>query len=184
MKINLGAGGKKIEGFISCDFDPLTNPDHLFNVEHDRFPFEDNSVDVVLAHHILEHLGEGYFHCLKEIYRVCKHGAIIDVRVPHYRHMTFAADPTHRRPILPEGLNLFSKKFNRVHAHSSASQLGYYYNVDFEIISIDEIPDPNYREAFSNVPAEEVKKYIYEHNNIVMEYYIRLVVIKEDEEKI
>lgn len=180
MKINLGAGNKIIDGFVNCDFDKLSNPDFLFNVETDQFPFETNSVDTVLAHHIFEHLGEGYFHCLQELYRVCKHGAIIDVRVPHYRHWTFAADPTHRRPILPEGLSLFSKKFNDKHADSSASRLGYYYDIDFEILSIDEIPDPNYRDAFNNMEAAQVKQYLNEHNNIVMEYHIRMVVVKEN----
>jgi SAM-dependent methyltransferase len=178
MKINIGAGEDKILEFASCDNDPLSNPDYLFDLERDTFPFEDNSVDAVVAHHVLEHLGDGYFHCLKELYRVCKHGTIIDVRVPHPRHYHFINDPTHKRPITPDGLKLFSRKYNDFWKDSRASRLGYVYGVDFEVFDVQEIPDPAYRDAFEGKQADMVQRYIHEHNNIVAEYYIKLVVIK------
>jgi ubiquinone/menaquinone biosynthesis C-methylase UbiE len=40
-------------------------------------PFEDESVDIVIARHILEHLGEGYEAAIKEVYRVADKEAII-----------------------------------------------------------------------------------------------------------
>lgn len=40
-------------------------------------PFEDGSVDVVIARHILEHLGEGYETAIREVVRVAKHEAIL-----------------------------------------------------------------------------------------------------------
>jgi ubiquinone/menaquinone biosynthesis C-methylase UbiE len=40
-------------------------------------PFQDNSFDVVVARHILEHLGEGYEAAIKEVYRVASKEAII-----------------------------------------------------------------------------------------------------------
>lgn len=182
MKINLGSGGVKIDGYVNVDYDHHTNPDYIVDVERDRFPFEDNTVETVVAHHILEHLGEGFFHCLQELYRVCKHGAIIDIRVPHYKHWTFAADPTHRRPILPEGLRLFSKKANDADRDNANSKLGHFFNVDFEIVSNVEVPDPNYLHAFNGMRQEEAQRYISEHNNIVMEIHIRMVVIKDYEQ--
>ena len=83
MKIIIGAGDQRIDGFVTCDYDPKTKPDYTFNLETDTFPFEDSSVDIVIASHVLEHLGEGYFHCLKELYRICRDKAIIHVHVPH-----------------------------------------------------------------------------------------------------
>jgi predicted SAM-dependent methyltransferase len=112
MRISIGSGEKRIDDFINCDYDPLTNPDYCFDLEKDPFPFPDNSVDEVLASHVLEHLGDGYFHCIKELYRVCKHGAVIHVNVPHHRNDNFADDPTHKRPITVRGLKLFSKSFS------------------------------------------------------------------------
>ena len=180
MKINLGSGGVKMDGFVTCDYDPLENPDYLVNLETDRLPFDDNTVEVVVAHHILEHLGAGYFHCLKEIYRVCKPGAFIDIRVPHHRHDFFYDDPTHRRPITVGGMLLFSKKHNQLCREQGAasSRLGDYFDVDFEIVDFDYSPSRAYRLEFEGEPADKVKRYLNEHNNIIEELWMKLVVIK------
>ena len=126
-------------------------------------------------------MGEGYFHAIKELYRVCKHDAVIDIKVPHHRHDYFANDPTHRRPITAEGLGLFSKKYNDIckEKNDSASRLGHYYNVDFDIVSIENIPDQRYYKIFNGRPKEEVERYVQEHNNIIMEVIIKLKVVKE-----
>lgn len=180
MKINIGGGDQKYEGFLNCDYDKNCNPDFCFNLETDKFPFDDNTVEQVIAHHVLEHMGEGYFHCMQELYRVCKHGALIDIRVPHPRHDYFLNDPTHRRPITPDGLALFSKKYNDacIEQKAAASRLGHYFNVDFEVVTVNEIPDPKYLKTFENTKYDEAARYIYEHNGIVMEYHIKLVVVK------
>lgn len=181
MKINIGAGSTKIEGFVTCDYDKLNNPDYCFNLETDTFPFANNSVEIVVAHHVLEHLGEGYFNCLKELYRVCKHGALIDIRVPHHRHDYFYDDPTHRRPITVGGLRLFSKKHNRLckEQDAASSRLGDFFQVDFEILEWDYIPSQKYKEQFIGKPREEVETYLDQHNNIIEELWVKLVVIKE-----
>jgi hypothetical protein len=126
-------------------------------------------------------MGEGYFHAIKELYRVCKHDAIIDIVVPHHRHEYFANDPTHRRPITAEGLGLFSKKYNDLckQRGESASRLAHYYNVDFELAEVENIPDQRYYKIFNGRPEEEVERYVQEHNNIIMEVNIKLKVIKE-----
>jgi hypothetical protein len=180
MKINLGAGTSRFEGFLNVDYDAKSNPDYCFNIEEEVWPFKDNSVDEVIAHHVLEHLGEGYFHVMKELYRVCKHGAMIDIRVPHHRHDTFAADPTHRRPITAMGMWLFSKKFNDtcIEKNYASSRLGHYFDVDFEIVDTRDIPDPQYIPLFEGKPKAEVEMYMHERNNIIMEVEIKLVVIK------
>ena len=181
MRLHLGSGDKKFEGFVNCDFDANCNPDYLFNMETDIWPFEDNSVDQVIAHHVFEHLGEGYFHVLQELYRVCEHGAIIDIVVPHHRHEYFANDPTHRRPITPDGLWLFSKKYNDacIEQGAAASRLAHYFNVDFEVVDSLNVPDPKYIKVFEGRPVVDVEQYMYEHNNIIMEVHIKLVAIKQ-----
>jgi ubiquinone/menaquinone biosynthesis C-methylase UbiE len=183
MKIILGAGDEKIDGFVTCDYDPLCNPDYCFDLEKDTFPFEDNSVESVVANHVLEHLGEGYFHCLKEIYRVCKHGAIVHITVPHHRHDYFYNDPTHRRPITLDGLRLFSKKYNDAckEQGAAASRLAYYFKVDFEVLDFYYNPADGYREEFEGKPLKETEKYLSEHNNIISELQVRLNVVKEYE---
>lgn len=181
MKINLGAGDIKLDGYVTVDYDSKTNPDYQLDIEKDILPFEDNSVDTVVAHHILEHLGEGYFHALKEIYRVCKHGAVVDICVPHPRHDSFLADPTHRRPITIIGLQLFSKKFNQHcrEAGYASSRLGDYFDVDFEILSYNYVPDESARVKFQNLSPEQIEQYANEHNNIVSEIHVKLLVVKQ-----
>jgi len=181
MKLNIGAGDVKLIDFVTIDYDKKTNPDYQLDVEKDIFPFEDDTVETVVAHHLFEHLGEGYFHCLKEIYRVCQHGAIIDVRVPHPRHDSFLADPTHRRPITVVGLQLFSKKFNqhcREYSYAS-SRLGDYFDVDFEVLDYRYIPDDGAVQRLGSLSQQEIEVYANEHNNIISEIHIKLLVIKE-----
>lgn len=182
MKLNIGAGDSNYQDYIRIDYDPNTNPDYLVDLEKDSFPFEDNTVTRVIAHHILEHLGDGYFHCLKELYRVCSHGAIIDIRVPHPRHDSFLADPTHKRPIIPMGLKLFSKKFNQLSKEKgfASSRLGDYYGVDFEIVEYKYVPDQDASEVLSTMTQAELEVYANQHNNIISEIQIKLVVVKDE----
>ena len=60
MKINLGSGYKRIDGFLNIDDDPLVSPDFLCNIEKEKLPLEDNSVEEIRAHHIFEHIGAGF----------------------------------------------------------------------------------------------------------------------------
>jgi predicted SAM-dependent methyltransferase len=193
MKVNLGSGYRRIEGFVNVDDDPLCEPEYLVNLEKDKLPFEDNSVEEMIAHHILEHIGEGFIPLMQEIYRVCKHGAIIDIRVPHPTHELFLNDPTHKRPIMVEGMRLFSKKYMDEHLKTirSSSGMAYKFNVDFEIVYYNYIYDTFYhsmiesfvkRQSEGKTSKEEewaFERLFREANNVAMETEIKLVVIKE-----
>ena len=47
---------------------------------------------------------------MQELYRVCRHAAVLDITVPNSSHDSFTADPTHVRPILPLTLALFDRQ--------------------------------------------------------------------------
>jgi len=180
MKINIGSGYKKFEGYINIDSDVNCRPDFLINLEKDFLPFEDSSIDRIIAHHILEHIGEGYFHLLKEIYRVCRHGAIIDIRVPHHNHEVFHNDPTHRRPITVEGMRLFSKQINKreIEMGRDSSTLGIMFDVDFEIVSFDYIFDGFYNDIIKKNTPEQNERLFREAVNTTLETHIVLAVVK------
>jgi hypothetical protein len=57
--------------------------------------------------------------------------------------------------------------------------LGDFFQVDFEILEWDYIPSQKYKEQFIGKPREEVETYLDQHNNIIEELWVKLVVIKE-----
>jgi SAM-dependent methyltransferase len=182
MKINIGAGSKRIAGFLNIDSDSGCNPDFCLNIERDKLPFDDNSIDEVYAHHILEHLGDGFFHCLQELYRVCKHGAIIDVRVPHPKHDTFLIDPTHKRPIYPHTLDMFSKTRNKrdLAAGGCETPLGFIYDIDMYVLNHTFILDDYWRQQFQNFSEEQCEHAARSFNNVILEIGIKLFVNKNE----
>lgn len=69
--------------FIEQTGETLTFPFRQFNVETDRFPYEDNSFDVVLFCEIIEHLLSDPVHALTEIKRVLKPGGSLILTTPN-----------------------------------------------------------------------------------------------------
>ena len=194
MKINLGSGYKRYAGFLNVDDDPLVEPDFLVNICKEKLPFEDNSVDEMICHHILEHIGDEFIPLMQEIYRVCSHGAIIHIEVPHPLHEIFLNDPTHKRPITVEGMRMFSKKYNRSHieSHGSSSGMGLKFNVDFEIINFNYVHDPFYSEYIESYNTRQQQgqtskdedwafvRLFREGYNVAMLTQITMVVVKDE----
>jgi ubiquinone/menaquinone biosynthesis C-methylase UbiE len=182
MKINIGGGYKRYDGFVNVDHDPLTNPEYVADLEKDPLPFEDSSVDEVKAHHILEHIGPGYFHLMKQLYRVCKNGAIVDIVVPHHRHEIWFGDPTHIRFITVEQMRLFSKKYNEYHIKqfNSSSGFGLKLDVDFEIVEYDFKPDEVWAPRLAQMTPEQIDEVSRNFNNVYGETMIKLVVVKDE----
>ena len=113
MKLNIGSGRKRLEGYTNIDMNPKLNPDLVCNLASEGWPISDGIVTEGVCSHVMEHLPntpEPFFHFLRELYRVCANGAVIHVAVPHPRNDLFFRDPTHVRPILPDMLVPFSKR--------------------------------------------------------------------------
>ena len=74
---------------------------------------------------------------MREIYRITRPGAEIEIKVPHHRSDGYWGDPTHVRPINQAVLSLFSKKNCRMFAERGwpNTPLADYIDVDFEIKS-------------------------------------------------
>jgi hypothetical protein len=113
MKLNLGCGKRKMNGWVNVDSQPMENPDVVLDLAAEVWPWADNSVDEVFASHMMEHIlpGAPFFHFLKELYRVCCNGAQIKVILPHPSHDIFLNDPTHVQAIMPGTLAMFSKSY-------------------------------------------------------------------------
>ena len=183
MKINLGSGTKRFPGYLNIDNDIGSKPDFVVDLEKDPLPFEDNSIDAVIAHHILEHLGDGFFHCIKELYRVCKHGTIIDVRVPHPKHDTFLIDPTHQRPIFPHTLDMFSKTRNKrdMDAGGCETPIGFINDVDMYVVEHLPVLDDYWIGQFQQMTEEQCEHAARSFNNVIVEYKIKWMVNKSSD---
>jgi len=150
----------------------------LLDVSRDPWPWADDSVDGAQAWHVMEHLGPGpepFFHFLKELYRVCRNGAIIGVIVPHPRHDVFLNDPTHVRAVTPDGMAMFSRSHCAAMAAKGAilTPLWEYLGVDFEIQSpIRMVLDPAVN------PDSDWREREKRESNIVIEYRFTLKVVK------
>jgi SAM-dependent methyltransferase len=181
MKLNLGSGYKRYPGFVNIDADRHCQPDYLVNLESDPLPFETNSVEEIKAYHILEHIGPGFMPLMREIYRVCTHGALIDIHVPHHFHETFLSDPTHKRPITVEGMRLLSKKVNRleIERNGTSSTLGIIYDIDFELVDFEFVVDAFYDPILPTLAQQERYRLMRESNNVILETRIKLMTIKE-----
>lgn len=84
MRIDIGCGANKREGFIGIDIAPAPGVDHVIDIERQPLPFEDGSVDYVFSNHAFEHIHNPR-NILQEIVRVCRHGATVEIWTPYLK---------------------------------------------------------------------------------------------------
>lgn len=93
LRVDLGCGTNKHGNYVGVDVHPASGADIIADLNQ-QFPFPDNSVDEVRAHDIIEHLPDK-IHTMNEIWRICKPGAKVDIRVPSTDGRGAFQDPTH-----------------------------------------------------------------------------------------
>lgn len=183
IKLNLGSGYVRYPEFLNVDHDPLVNPDFLVDLENLKLDIPDSTVEYVMAHHILEHIGPGFMNLMKELYRVCKNGAILDIKVPHHRSDVQYMDITHIRPISVDMMLQFSKKHNQWHIDNfgSSSGFGLKLDVDFEMVDFKLNPYPKWEERFKTMTNEEIDEVASNYNNVFYETMMIMKVIKDEQ---
>jgi len=107
-RINLGCGHDYKRSYMNIDSSPLVKPDYIIDLEEGKLPFPDNSVEEVLCYHVLEHI-QNFIPLMKEIHRVCKPGAIIDIKCPFFSAWGQYNDPTHVRFFSTHTFDYFEK---------------------------------------------------------------------------
>ena len=186
MKLNMGCGNKKVDGYVNVDLSPACHPDVVCDLEVLPWPWPDNSIEAVRFNHCLEHLGQDsrvFLGIMKELYRVCEDGAEIEINVPHPRHDDFIGDPTHVRIITPALLTLFDRAKNDEWKEIGAanSPLAHYLNVDFRIKSTVSILAEPYGSKYNagEIDDETVASMARELNNVIREIRIVMLALKE-----
>ena len=99
-RLNIGSGRYPVKGFCNIDLSPLPGVDLVLDLDHQPLPFDDASIDFILASDVIEHLSHRD-HVWREIDRVLKPGARIEVRA-HYGWSN--RDPFHLSPLTRRGI--------------------------------------------------------------------------------
>jgi hypothetical protein len=185
LRLNLGCGQRKFPGYLNVDKYPECGPDQVVDLEHFPWPWPDDSVAEVRLIHVLEHLGAStaiYLGILRELWRVCRHGAEVHIVVPHPRHDSFLNDPTHVRPVTGDGLRMFSQAENRRWQAEGAANtpLGLYLGIDFELVSTQLELDPRWQQRLDagETTREAIFEAILRENNVVRQATHLLRAIK------
>jgi len=129
MKLDIGCGASKREGFVGIDILPIAGVDIVHNLEEFPYPIESDSVDEIWMDQVLEHLNNP-MKVVEELYRISKNGAKITIGVPYYRSFYAAIDPTH--------VNFFSTHwFNYFDPSNELCKRYRYSNARFKVESIE-----------------------------------------------
>jgi len=105
VRLHLGSGRTRIDGFINID--QIPGSDLCLDLNRDRLPFADDSADCVFAFHALEHL-DNYLFALGEIWRVLRHGARLLISVPYVTLSEYnLVNPYHRQHFSEHSFDFF-----------------------------------------------------------------------------
>jgi hypothetical protein len=103
MKIDLGCGPNKKEGFVGVDVINFPGVDVVLDAGKQPWPWENDSVEEIHSSHFIEHLdADERVHCVNEMYRVLKTGAKATIIVPHWASSRAYGDLTHKWPPVSE----------------------------------------------------------------------------------
>jgi predicted SAM-dependent methyltransferase len=103
MKLDLGCGKAKREGFVGVDISADCDADIVHDLSVTPWPFADASIDEVHCAHFFEHLdGAQRVRFMEELFRILKPGSLATLITPHWTSMGAVQDPTHKWPPIAE----------------------------------------------------------------------------------
>jgi SAM-dependent methyltransferase len=96
LRLNLGCGLRRREGFFGVDQVALPTADIIADLNEPLAELPDDSVDEVYTRHTLEHV-QNFMPLMAELHRVTRPGGRIEIVVPHFSNPYGYSDPTHVR---------------------------------------------------------------------------------------
>jgi hypothetical protein len=110
MKLNLGCGNRKIDGFIGVDKYPCDAVDITADITK-KLPFDNNSIEEILMDNVIEHISD-IVKLMKDLHRICKNNAKITIITPHFACYGSWRDPTHVQHLSYFSLDMFDATIN------------------------------------------------------------------------
>lgn len=116
LKLDLGCGDNKKEGFQGIDICKTASTDYVFDLLKFPWPVESNSVDEAFASHFFEHIPAAMRpKFMDELYRVLKPNASCTIIVPDPDSHRAIQDFTHQYPPpCSEGFMYFNRGFREM----------------------------------------------------------------------
>jgi hypothetical protein len=185
MKLNLGSGFQRLEGFVSVDVSEHFQPDVVVDLAREVWPWPEHSVSEAAFHFSLEQIPraiEELRHVIRELYRVCAPGAKVSIHTIHPRHDEFVMNPLCRMPISPEFLQLLSIDMNlqRIGQGQTHSNLALEWQVNFKTVRTKFILAADLESEFGDLQANEafLRRRMRFENNICHMVEIELEAVK------
>ena len=101
IRLDIGCGENKQEGFIGMDIRDMKGVDIVHDVTKYPWPLPDDSVLLALASHLVEHINPadfGFINFMNEVWRVMKPGGEWMIVLPYAGSPGYWQDPTHVNP--------------------------------------------------------------------------------------
>jgi len=114
IRLDIGCGKNKKEGYIGIDIDPRSNADIISSALN--LPFDDSSVDEVHSTHLVEHFSPDEARIFfDEIYRVLKKDgkAFLKIDRDWSKRRLFKKDPTHKYRYSEKEIKNLTNKFRK-----------------------------------------------------------------------
>lgn len=185
IKLNLGCGFQKKEGYINVDIDEGSMPDLQLDLATQAWPWETASVSEVIFEYSLEQMGQTIHdlrHVLQELYRVCAPDAKIFITAFHPRSDQFYLNPACTQRISPEFFHLLSLEANLAMIASRASHdvFGIKWGVNFNVRNFKYLISPLFQQDVESgkISEPEIRRRMMHENNICQAFEVEMVAVK------
>jgi len=132
IKLNIGCGMTKLEGYTRIDNDAAVEPNYVLDIERDKLPFNDNSVEEIYSRKCLEHVHD-LTNFFEESYRVLnKDSGSLKLILPYYRHESAYTDPEHVWYFTPSFFDYLTRL-----GHGSDNRPIITGNFDWEVLQLN-----------------------------------------------
>ncbi len=84
MKLHFGCGDDIKEGWINIDIRENKGIDESFDFNIFPYPFNNNTFDYIYSRNVIEYMKDP-IRVIRELHRIAKDEAVIEIIVPHYR---------------------------------------------------------------------------------------------------
>lgn len=164
--LDIGAGGpSKKANFVSIDISDAPGVDLVGDAFDLLSQIDDDKVDGLYSRHFLEHVDDVPA-MVREMVRVCRNGAAIEIIVPHFSSPFFYSDVTHKRHF---GLYSFS--------YMAVSEIGFkrsvpkYARIPGLVETSIDLGFRSYKPRYVRYGLKKVFQYIFNSSIYMKELY-------------